>query len=214
MKSNRLYASPLRESQAKGTRERILSSVATWMSNPDNGDFTFDEIARESGVQRRTVFRHFVTKEALLESFWVWINADLSSKPLPSNLSELVEGPRELFPQFDEAEGVIRGSLHTQAGRAMRQGTVAARRKAIKTSLREATLNLKARDRQRIEAVAHALYSAAAWETMRDYAGITGEQAGDAASWALAVLTDAIVKAPKFEREASSTVMKKQRNQQ
>lgn len=191
-KPPRKYTSPLREAQANETRERILAAVAAWMQDDAHGEFTFDAIAREAGIERRTVFRHFETKEALLEAFWGWINQRLLPGTLPRSLDELVSGPRAAFPKFDEAEGVIRGSLHTRAGRTMRMGAVPARQKAFHEALREVTRDASPTDRRRLEAVAHALYSAAAWEAMRDYAGVTGAQAGDAASWALEILSSSV----------------------
>ncbi len=188
----RSYNSPLREARARETRERILEGVAAWIQRDSPTPFTLEAIAEEAGVERRTVFRHFATKEALLEAFWQWINHRITPRTLPESLPELIDGPREAFARFDDQEGVIRASLHTPAGRAMRLATVEARRKAFRASLREATRGATAKDRRRIEAVAHALYSAAAWESMRDYAGIDGKQAGDAASWALQILIDAM----------------------
>lgn len=195
-KATRKYSSPLREAQANETRERILAAVAAWMKDDAHGDFTYDDIAREANIERRTVFRHFETKQALLEAFWSWINERIQPSTLPGSLDELADGPRTAFPRFDEVEGVIRGSLHTRAGRSMRMGTVAARQEAFRKALEEATRGASPADRRRLEAVAHALYSAAAWEAMRDYAGVTGEQAGDAASWALEILTNAVRQAP------------------
>jgi AcrR family transcriptional regulator len=176
----RTYSSPLRQARALETRERILEGVAAWMRRDVHGEFTLEEIAREAGVERRTLFRHFETREALLEAFWVWINRRITPRTLPASLEELVAAPRETFAKFDDEEGV------------MRMAAVEARRKAFQDSLREATRGADATDRRRLEAVVHALYSASAWEAMRDYAGVTGAQAGDAASWALALLIDAV----------------------
>lgn len=192
MKATRTYSSPLREARAKETRERILEAVADWMRLDSQGELTFDEVAHRAGVERRTVFRHFATKESLLESFWIWINERVAPRTLPGSLEELVAGPRETFPRFDDFEGVIRSSLHSPAGRAMRMAAAPARRTAFHAALQEATQGAGDADRRRLEAVAHCLYSAAAWETLRDYAGLTGAEAGDAASWAIRVLVDAV----------------------
>lgn len=192
----RKYSSPLRESQAKETRERILAAVDSWMRDDAHGDFTYDDIAREAGVERRTVFRHFETKEVLLEAFWGWINQRILPNTLPRSVDELVEGPRTVFPKFDESDGLIRASLHSRTGRAMRLGTVAARREAFRDALLQATPGASPDNQRRLEAVAHALYSAAAWEAMRDYAGVSGAEAGDAAAWALSILIDSVRQAP------------------
>lgn len=191
-RKRRSYASPLREAKARETRERILAGVAEWMRRDPQGDFTFDAIAKQSGIERRTVFRHFATKEALLEAFWIWINQRVTPRTLPESLDELIAAPRTTFARFDDQDGVIRGSLHTPTGRAMRMVAVPARRAAFTTALREVTTGASPADRRRLEAVVHALYSASAWETMRDYAGVSGAQAGDAASWAIDILVDAV----------------------
>jgi AcrR family transcriptional regulator len=188
----RSYDSPLREARAHETRERILAATAARMQDDAHGDFTLDDVAREAGVERRTVFRHFATREALLEAFWAWINHRITPHTLPTSLEELRAAPRQTFTRFDEQEGVVRGSLHTPTGRAMRMAVVPARRRAFRQALREVATAASPADRRRLEAAVHALYSAAAWETMRDYAGVTGAQAGDAASWAIGILVDAV----------------------
>ncbi|HKV09159.1 MAG TPA: TetR/AcrR family transcriptional regulator [Thermoanaerobaculia bacterium] len=190
--TTRHYTSPLRAERARETRERILEAVADWMRLEGQGELTLDEVARRAGVERRTIFRHFATKESLLETFWAWINERVASPTLPGSLEELVAGPRETFARFDDFEGVIRSSLHSPTGRAMRLAAVPARRQAFHAALQEATRGADAADRRRLEAVVHCLYSAAAWETLRDYADVTGAQAGDAASWAIGVLVDAV----------------------
>lgn len=188
----RSYVSPVREARARETRERILQGVAAWFQQDAPEAFTLEAIAREAGVERRTVFRHFATKEELLAAFWQWINARITPQILPGTLQALIAAPRETFARFDAEEGVIRASLHTAAGRAMRLQAVPARRQAFRQVLRDATRGARATDRRRLEAVIHALYSASAWEAMRDYAGVSGTQAGDAASWAMQSLVDAV----------------------
>lgn len=142
-------------------------------------------------IERRTVHRHFVTKEALLAAFWAWINQQLTAQPLPRRGVELLEAPRAVFAAFDEQAGIIRASLHSAAGRAMRLAGVGERRRAFRAALREASPGASAADLRRLECVAHALHSAAAWEAMRDYAGASGKEAGEAAAWALALLAEA-----------------------
>jgi AcrR family transcriptional regulator/quercetin dioxygenase-like cupin family protein len=166
--------------------------VAAWLQLDSHTPFTLDAIAQQAGLERRTVFRHFKTKEALLQAFWVWINDRITPRTLPTSLDELIAAPKETFARFDDEEGVIRASLHTPTGRAMRMTAVPARREAFRAALREATHGAPAEDGRRLETIVHLLYSASAWETMRDYAGVSGAQAGDAASWALRILVDVV----------------------
>lgn len=121
-----------------------------------------------------------------------WIKERVAPWILPGSFDELVAAPRQTFARFDQQEGVIRASLHSSAGRAMRIAAVPARREAFRAAVREATRGATAADRRRLDAIAHVLYSAAAWEAFRDYAGLSGDEAGEVASWALATLAEAV----------------------
>ena len=192
MKSVRPYRSAVREAQARETRERILASAAEWMQSDPGAEFTLEAIAAHAGIERRTIHRHFQTKEGLIQEVWAWINARMMPSPLPTSLEELVEGPRQVFGNFDKEEGLIRASLHTPAGRAMRMAAADARRTAFHEAIVRSAPNTSPADLRRFELVAHALFSAAAWETLRDYAEVSGIEAGEAASWALEVLSQSL----------------------
>lgn len=193
-KPARRYHSPLRAAQAGETREAILRGVASWMQRKPHEKFTLEGIARLAGIERRTVFRHFADKDALRAAFWEWINRRILPRILPASLEELRQAPRATFAAFDGEEALIRASLHTAAGRQMRLARVPDRRRAFRDALREVTRSATATERRNLECAAHALYSAAGWETMRDYAGVSGREAGAAAAWALTVLTEAVRK--------------------
>lgn len=191
-KRRRPYSSPLRAAQVQETREAILRSVAVWMQKRPHDELTLNGVARHAGIERRTVHRHFQTKEALLAAFWTWISERLSPRTWPRTCEELVAGPRQVFAAFDGEEGLVRASLHSAAGRDMRLAEVAERRAAFREALREAVSGASPGERRNLECIAHVLHSAAAWEAMRDYAGASGQEAGGAASWALGILTNAV----------------------
>lgn len=191
-KRRRSYTSPLREAKSRETRERILASVESWMKRHPDEELTLEAIARDAKVERRTVLRHFNTKEALLGDFWDWINQRMLPQTYPPTLKELLEAPRETFVQFDHEEGLIRSSLHSRTGRVMRLGSVPERQKAFREVLGTVTDGVSEQERRQLEAVIHALYSAATWETMRDYADMSGAEAGEAVSWAINLLIEGV----------------------
>ncbi|MBN9274871.1 MAG: TetR/AcrR family transcriptional regulator, partial [Mesorhizobium sp.] len=77
-------------------------------------------------------------------------------------------------------------------GRAMRAGMVPARRLRFAGALAPILSTLAPAEARRVEALAHLLYSASAWEALRDYGGLTGAQAGETASWALDTILSAV----------------------
>jgi AcrR family transcriptional regulator len=189
----RTYNSPVRAAQFRDTREAILSALFSLMgsaANPD--DIGMDAIAAQAGLQRRTIFRHFESKEELLRAFWPWLNARIGASVNPVTVEDIAGGPRKAFPLFDVHEAAIRGAIHSHTGRQMRAGTIVERRRDFSAALAPALETLPNPERQKIEALAHLLYSASAWEALKDYSGLDGTQAGEAASWALELILSAI----------------------
>lgn len=193
MSQTRAYHSPIRVEKLRETREAILSALFSLMESaatPD--DIGMDAIAAEAGVQRRTIFRHFENKEELLRAFWPWLNARVGASVHPATPKDISGGPRHAFPLFDAHEAAIRAALHSRTGREMRAGTIADRRRNFSTALSPALAKLSPVERNKIEALAHLLYSASAWEVLKDYGGLDGAQAGEAASWALELILSGI----------------------
>ncbi|MBD9448119.1 MULTISPECIES: helix-turn-helix domain-containing protein [unclassified Rhizobium] len=193
MAETRSYNSPLREEKARETREAILRALYRLMcadAGPD--EISMDAMATEAGIQRRTVFRHFPTKDDLLMAFWPWLNELLGVSIVPDSVADIVAGPQHTFPRFDAHEAAMRASLHSPTGRSMRSGMVPARRLRFGRALAPVLATLPPNEAQRVEALAHLLYSASAWEVLKDYGGLTGAQAGEAASWALDTILSAV----------------------
>jgi AcrR family transcriptional regulator len=67
-KAQPLRARPLR-ADARRNRERVLAAARKAFAM-DGLDAQMEEIARRAGVGVGTVYRHFPTKEALLEALW------------------------------------------------------------------------------------------------------------------------------------------------
>lgn len=185
------YHSPLRQAQAGETRERLLRAAARLLEDNPDSPLAFADLARAAGVQERTAYRHFPSKEALLDAFWAWVNERAGFTALPESEADLVEQPRVVFAGFDRVEGVVRASLASRAGREMRLRRVPERRAAFARSLADATLGLDPGRARQVLAVVQALYSAPAWQAMRDFSGLNGAEAGEAASWAICAVLDA-----------------------
>jgi AcrR family transcriptional regulator len=193
MTNIRTYKSPLRDQKAQETREAILQALYDLMSEEKAPDeIPIEVIAQRAGIQRRTVFRHFPVKSDLLTAFWPWLNDRIGAAIVPQSAQDILAGPKTTFLKFDMHEGAMRAAIHSQTGREMRLGTVADRRTNFAKALAPVTKGLSQQDRQKVEALAHLLYSASAWEILKDYGGLTGADAGDAASWTLKVILSAV----------------------
>lgn len=185
------YESPLRTEQAQATRERILAGVRTMFEQDPDNALGFDELATVSGVNRRTIFRHFPTKEALLEAFWNDANASLGVRFWPESEKDLTALPPALFASLDGIDGIVRASHASGAGRQMRLQANEERQAAFRKSLAEISKGLAPERSKQLEATVQLLFSATAWQTMKDYWSLSGEEAGKAAAWAIEALLNA-----------------------
>lgn len=185
-----------RQAKMDETRQRILQAFAECLGSAGGEDVSFDVLARKAGVERRTVFRHFPSKADLLKAFWFWIGSRVGPQILPETLEDLLALPRQVFPGFDRHEAIIRASLHSQSGRDMRAQALPARRAAFAAIAARALPGSPKADQRKFEALSHLLVSAAAWETLKDYAGLSGAEAGQIVSDALERLLVALRSPP------------------
>lgn len=185
------YHSPLRQGQAEETRQRLLRTVAELLARDPDSALAYAELAAAAGVQQRTAYRHFPSKEVLLDAFWTWINERAGFATFPTSERDLIEQPKTVFAGFDRIEGIVRASLASSAGREMRLRRLAERRAAFERSLADVTAGLAPERARQLNAVVQLLYSAPAWQVMKDFAELSGGEAGEAASAAIQTLLTA-----------------------
>ena len=66
LRSGCVAETPIRDRKTQETRARITEAALGLFVSHGFEETTIDEIAQVAGVNRRTVFRHFATKEAIL----------------------------------------------------------------------------------------------------------------------------------------------------
>lgn len=195
MKVKRLpsaYESPLRREQKEATRQRILDAAGRLMQRRGLEEFSYAAIATEADVKERTVYRHFPHKQALLEGLWGWYQQRIHYGAIARTEADLVAKPRQTFRGFDENEQLTRALWTTPQGREFRLSNVDERKAGLEEAIADATRGLAPKQAKWIAAVVHVLYSGAAWSTMKDYWGLSGDEAGKASALAIELLLNAV----------------------
>jgi AcrR family transcriptional regulator len=182
------YASPLRESQAAQTRQRIIAAAIALIENGIE-NLTVPMVAVEAQVALRTVFRHFPTREELLDATWNALNAQLGEIPDLDGLDGLAAFIPELFQRYDSLEGQIRAVIFSNLlqGSRRRRGSERARklRRTI-DALTEAGSD--ARGRAMVRAIAYVLTVPNVMIFLKDTYGLSASEAGQASAWAIRTL--------------------------
>ncbi|MFN3288094.1 MAG: TetR/AcrR family transcriptional regulator, partial [Sphingomonadaceae bacterium] len=93
----------LRERQKAQTREAIIKAALEALSENRFERATHDVLAERVGCARRTVYRYFPDRDALMNAMWSYIIRDPSAAAysLPTDEASLTETLVDFFEQMD-----------------------------------------------------------------------------------------------------------------
>jgi len=167
-------------------------------------ELTYRAVAAEAGVQERTVYRHFPSKPELEAALWDWIARNLTHVDFsPRNVDELAASIRRSFSGFDQAAPLIQAMLHSAQGLDVRRGQQPARRQMFEAVVDDAVPGLDVNQRLRAAAALQVLYSATAWELLREFYEMSGEEAASVIEFGLRSLLAGIRTTTTTERTPS-----------
>jgi len=180
----------LRERKAQALRDSVLDALLAHVKADGFEDFAMADLASSAGVSRRTLYRLFPTREALLvaagERFaaTVGMQADIAG---PDELSATFrEGSRLMERRADLARALYRSTV----GRGIRAGQRSRRIQVIESALQPLTAKLDKDEARRVTAVIAFLISSNTWITIQDESGLDGDEIRLGVSWAIDLLVD------------------------
>src|SRR5688572_18303656 len=107
----RNYSSLLREEAKQDTRDRILDAVVDVVTREGVHAFTVQNVADAAGVAHRTVYRHFATREDLLDGLDERMERRGKAAGIGPALKELNDLPnlvKEAYTSFDSLRDAMR----------------------------------------------------------------------------------------------------------
>jgi AcrR family transcriptional regulator len=183
----REYRSALRGAQQEQTRVRILEAAIGQIADEGLSELTVPLVAERAGVAVRTVYRHFPTKEELLDG----VNAFRDQKfgfVAAESVEELLEIVPRLFSGFAAHHDLARAADATAAGRQIHDRARRRRAQALSGLFEDVTRDLPPEQARQVVATIQVLWSTRAWLTLHDNWDMDGEQAGAAVQWAMGAL--------------------------
>jgi AcrR family transcriptional regulator len=185
----RPYSSPLREAQARQTRETILDALTQLLSEQPADQISTREIAEIAGVSQPTVYRYFPDRQALLEG--LADRVDVLAGPesrVPATLDEFVRVTSEwmFMAEAHAVEATAEAVLNADPRRFSR--STRKRTADIQRLVAEAFPDRSEHDHVRITALVRSIISTQTWLRMREEFGISGTQSGPLVTWALETL--------------------------
>ncbi|HEY8943962.1 MAG TPA: helix-turn-helix domain-containing protein [Polyangiaceae bacterium] len=167
--------------------DRVIQAAVAVLS--DGRPLTFREVAIESGVAERTLYRHFASRTELLTALFEWSNRRMGCPgERPTDLAGATALVRAAFPGFDGLAPVVRELLTSPEGQAVRFADKSERQRSALELVRQEAPKLSRTDARRIAAVVQMLLTAVTWQALRDYWDMDGDEAAEAVTLALTLL--------------------------
>lgn len=168
-----------------------MDAVERRLQDDGLDELTFSHIAQEAGVAERTVYRHFPTKDALLEAFWLRLQQRLGMDASIQSWSDYVATRPAAFAAMDRRERIMRAVLTSRQALEARLRLNAARQAGIRRIVAAEVRRLPEPELTDLSALVHVLGSAPTWQALKDYWGLEGEHAGRVVADAVATLVAA-----------------------
>lgn len=178
----------LRERQAALLRTAILDALVARLEREALEDISMDALARDAGVSRRTLYRHFPSRAALLAAAEELIVERLGLQIAIASPDDISARFRASSHLLEREPGLTRALRQTTAGPELRPPLRSRRVEAIVGALRPLTRDLDPAEARRVSAVIAYLCSANAWVSIGDESGLPGDEIRAAVTWAIETL--------------------------
>lgn len=189
----RKYESDTRREAKQRTRDRILDAVVEVVTKEGVHAFTVQNVADAAGLAHRTVYRHFATREALLDGLDELIvrrgMEETGTAPPtlmdPDDLPKVV-GP--VFRAFDEHRDAMRAYVVISIALGRRVPSFDERTRAVRAGIAHAFPGLTAEEAESAAGVIRLLMSTRTWFNLTSEQDMTTAAASRAVSWAVEAL--------------------------
>jgi len=180
----RSYVSPVRDQRAEATRSAIVRAAASVLSEQPP-DLHMPVVAEAAGVGVATVYRHFGSKDELLDAVYDhWMQgARRILESAPADREGRLELLAVLWREQAADEELERAmSIYNPAGRSTRRRRLARRRQLATDFVADVDTGEEQSQRY-LQAIALLLTSTTAHRHLRDHWDMSTEEAAAAAAW-------------------------------
>lgn len=186
----RSYTSHLRRHQKEITRDSILEAVAAFISEGRILDFSVKEVADRAGVSYGSVYRHFPTRESLLEALYEEASEMMaqSSPFTPHSLDEIPVMAGKTVAMFEEKANIVQAFTMALLVNNIQPKSRHQRDLMIQQMVAEGAPHLAPEVARQVAAIISHLNSSLTWATLKQRFGLNSEETADTLNWALQTL--------------------------
>lgn len=190
-KSNRRsYNNTLRCRQKKITRDHILEALAALISEGRIIDFSIKEVADRAGVSYASVYRHFPTREALLEALYEEASEIMAqTSPFrPHLLEEIPAMAEKTVAFFEEKATIVQGFTIALVANNIHPQSRRQREELVEQMVAQSGSHLAPEVARQSAAIISHLHSSLTWVILKQRFEFSAKETTDALTWALETL--------------------------
>jgi AcrR family transcriptional regulator len=185
--------STLREEHVEVTRRSVLNAVSRLLERMKPEAISFAAVAEEAQVSVRTVYRHFPTKETLLDAHWRFLFNQITLRQTPSNQAELLALVPETLERYEQHEKLIQAYLVPDFGKDLADDIQAAIRTALRKVVQAEDHHKLGNENETLVAAAiNCIFCLRGWLSMREDWNLNAQQIDQATRWALRLMLKAV----------------------
>jgi AcrR family transcriptional regulator len=184
--TTRRYVSPVREGRKEQTRSAIVEAAAGVLA-AQPPELHMPSVASAAGVGVATVYRHFSSREDLLDAVYEHWMADARPvlEAMPADRDGFLDRLADLWRAQSSDEGLERAmSLSSPAGLSARRRRLGRRRDAATRLVADVHTGTEVEGRS-LRAAVLLLTSTTAHRHLREYWAMTTDEAAATAAWAV-----------------------------
>jgi AcrR family transcriptional regulator len=186
----RAYSSNLRQQQQENTRRLIMESVAAIIAEGHLLSFSVQDVAKRAGVSYASVYRHFPTRETLLEALYETEAQVIGSKLTLTSLSleEISAAVGRLVEMLEQSPTVAQAATMAFAVSNIQPENRRIRDRNFQDMITETFPHLDPPIAKQATAIICHLYSTLTWATLKGRFGLNQEDLTEALTWAMQTL--------------------------
>lgn len=185
----------LRERQTDVTREAIFDALVEIIAQEGVAGFSVQAVADAAGVSHRTVYRHFPTREALLDGLAARFNAQFGERlaredPADFTADEIPEIAEVGYQIFNDDPQRVAAYVKLIVGAHLEPPSRAGRTELFANALQQHLAHLSPADGRAVTALIRTLASTVTWHHVLAFANGPKACAPRVVRWAIRCLLD------------------------
>jgi AcrR family transcriptional regulator len=187
-----MTSAALREQQTQLTRDLIMDALTELIVERGVQDISVQQVADQAGVSHRTVYRHYPSRQALLDALAEWLTESFEQhlgRGEETMYADLVAGARDSFATMDEYGRYVQAYVMLMSGTRSNAAQRSRRTDKMRRRIEKGQAqHLERAEAKAVSALVRSMLSSQSWFQLTSELGLDGKTAGAVTGWALEVL--------------------------